>query len=388
MKIGIFGGRFDPFHDGHLEMVTRGIAIHSLDKIHIVPAANPPHKPVSTRFDDRCAMIELAIVHADLPANQVVVDRREMSRQRHSQSSSWTIDTILEFEADYPPPHELWLMIGDDTARQLHTWYRIDSVLSRVNLLVFNRNNISPDTITRYLTSHFPSFANHLAFDTDIYVPISSSDLRVQNNSPYITNPVAEYIRQNRLYQNIPKHVLGITGRVGSGKSSAAAYLDTHFNVTVLDLDTIGHALLLDPRIKADIRESFGDIVFVDGDINRKALGKIVFSDSTALEKLNRIIHPKIREAVVTGITASKTTPIIVVGALLDETGILPLCDAVWVIDGDDNAIETAIGSKFDIRHSQQSRKSYQAQGTVIKNTFDDRFFDTLDQLFKALNFS
>ncbi len=385
MKIGVFGGRFDPFHSAHLEIITRGLTVHGLDIIHIVPSASPPHKPVSAPFDDRCEMVALALDSAGLPRNRIVIDRREWSQQ---QAPSWTVDTIMGVRADYPSPHELWLMIGDDTVLQLHTWYCASALLTQVNLLVFNRNKVSTDDITHHLHFHFPSFAGQIVCDSDIDIPISSSILRDQTHSPYIDAHVTKYIYQRGLYLNPPKYVLGITGRVGSGKSAATAYIERHFNVTVADLDIIGHRLLLDAPIKAEIRELFGDIVF-DGDtINRKVLGKIVFSNPAALQELNHITHPKIREAVVRAITSTPNSVVLIVGALLEEIGVLALCKTVWVIDSEDDAIQTAIGSKFDIHHSQQSRTRYQAQGTVIKNTFDDRFFDTLDPLFRTIYFS
>ncbi len=93
--------------------------------------------------------------------------------------------------------------------------------------------------------------------------------------------------------------VVGVTGAPGSGKSAAAASLG-RLGARVVALDEIGHELLRDEPVREEIRDTFSTGVFriMDGEVSREKLGKLVFSDSEELRKLNRILHPRMVERV------------------------------------------------------------------------------------------
>ena len=90
--------------------------------------------------------------------------------------------------------------------------------------------------------------------------------------------------------------VIGLTGGSGSGKSVAAAIF-AELGAFIIDADKISHDITdSDPKVLAKIKEEFSEKVFENGKLSRKALGRVVFGDKNALEKLNRIVHPVIAE--------------------------------------------------------------------------------------------
>ena len=90
------------------------------------------------------------------------------------------------------------------------------------------------------------------------------------------------------------KPVIGISGGIGAGKSTVAR-LFGELGCCVIDSDALAHEVLQTPEVKAQIRAWLGEQVFDgDGSVNRRAVGKRVFSDPGALEKLNKILHPRV----------------------------------------------------------------------------------------------
>ena len=92
--------------------------------------------------------------------------------------------------------------------------------------------------------------------------------------------------------------IIGLTGGIGSGKSTVAGFLN-ELGVTVLDLDETGHEVLQQKEIRDRLAGEFGgEILGADGEIDRTALGNRVFNDREALLKLNAIVHPAIDQIV------------------------------------------------------------------------------------------
>jgi len=91
--------------------------------------------------------------------------------------------------------------------------------------------------------------------------------------------------------------ILGIIGGIGSGKSTVAE-LFRQAGAAVIAADDIGHQVLLLPKVKATIKERWGQAVFADGEIDRKTLAAIVFADDNELAYLQNLTHPLIAEEV------------------------------------------------------------------------------------------
>ena len=128
-------------------------------------------------------------------------------------------------------------------------------------------------------------------------------------------------------------YVIGLTGNIACGKSTVRAMLAEHGAAT-LDADALVHELYRpdDPVFRAVV-EAFGAaIVAPDGTLDRRALGRTVFGDPTALARLEQLTHPAVIERTWQWV-AAQTTPVVVVDAVkLIEAGIADRCDAVWVV--------------------------------------------------------
>ncbi|MFN8642962.1 MAG: dephospho-CoA kinase [Candidatus Binatia bacterium] len=129
---------------------------------------------------------------------------------------------------------------------------------------------------------------------------------------------------------------VGVTGGIGSGKSSAVQIL-AGLGAAVIDADRVGHEVYAPGTVGfAQVVAAFGaNIVGADGAIDRKRLGPIVFADPAALARLNAIVHPLIRDEVGRRIVAARAAgpaPIVVEAALLIEAKWDALVDEVWLV--------------------------------------------------------
>ena len=120
MRLGVFGGAFDPPHVAHVALVQTAIAQLGLDAVRVLPTGQAWHKPrLLSPAADRLRMAQLAF--EDLP--QVLVDEREIQRQ----GPSYTVETLRELQAQFPQA-QLYLLLGDDQRRSLPSWHQIDEI--------------------------------------------------------------------------------------------------------------------------------------------------------------------------------------------------------------------------------------------------------------------
>ena len=134
MRIGVFGGTFDPIHLGHLLLAEQCREQGQLDQVWFVPSARPPHKdaPAISPFAQRVEMLQLAI--AGQPAFRV--DELEKDRP----GPSFTVDT-LESIHQRQPQDELFLLLGSDSLHDLPHWYEPDRIVRAATLLVMARSD-------------------------------------------------------------------------------------------------------------------------------------------------------------------------------------------------------------------------------------------------------
>lgn len=134
---------------------------------------------------------------------------------------------------------------------------------------------------------------------------------------------------QNKCY------VIGLTGGIGTGKSSASAYLKSK-GYPIVDADLIARKVVAPDEPAYNILVStFGEMILLeDRTINRKKLGDIVFNDAIELEKLNQIMHPAIRSEITKQIKIHCSTNKVVIAdiPLLFETGMTSDYDSIWLI--------------------------------------------------------
>ena len=133
MKIGLFGGTFDPIHWGHLRSAEEVSDTFGLDRVYFIPAAVPPHKrgQTTTPASDRLQMVRLAI--AQNP--RFSVSTAEISRA----GVSYSIDTVREFAHRKNRGDALYFIIGLDAFREIGTWKSFADIFPLCHFIVTSR---------------------------------------------------------------------------------------------------------------------------------------------------------------------------------------------------------------------------------------------------------
>jgi nicotinate-nucleotide adenylyltransferase len=133
MRIGLFGGTFDPIHIGHLRAATEVKQGFNLDQIVFIPAALPPHKTQAAVTDaaDRLKMVELAVSgHTGFTVSDVEVGR---------SGPSYSIDTIDHFKRTAPKDGGIFFITGLDAFLEIDTWKSYTELLKQVAFIVIAR---------------------------------------------------------------------------------------------------------------------------------------------------------------------------------------------------------------------------------------------------------
>jgi nicotinate-nucleotide adenylyltransferase len=180
LKLGLYGGTFDPIHNGHTHVITQLIERGIVDHLLVVPAGEPrlrENSPKATGAQRR-TMCQLAI--NDLPPeirSKVEVNPIEILRM----GPSYTIDTVEAVKQAYPDD-EIILIVGTDAYEKLDHWHRVDDLMKLVTLEVIQR----------------PGYIGDLARDIDA-IDVSATQVRL-HQSDQLSPSVAAYIKENNLY--------------------------------------------------------------------------------------------------------------------------------------------------------------------------------------------
>ena len=137
--------------------------------------------------------------------------------------------------------------------------------------------------------------------------------------------------------------VIGLTGSIGSGKSAVSRFL-AELGATIIEADKLGHeAYMPGTEVWRKVVAAFGkQVTGADGNIDREKLGKIVFGDSKAREKLNRIMHPKIYGMIKDRLEEyrkQKAGIVVVEAPLLLEANWASLVDEIWITTASETTI-------------------------------------------------
>jgi nicotinate-nucleotide adenylyltransferase len=195
MRIGIYGGTFDPIHFGHLLLAESCRDACRLDQVIFVPARVSPHKldvvmaPVRARLE----MLELALAgFPEFRVSRVEVDR---------EGPSFTVDTLRHFRTEVPDD-ELFLLMGADSVTDFPRWREPQQILELATLVVVNRARAVPDlsALADLDTTGRPPLSVSMPG-----VDFSASDIRrrVQEGRSVrfqLPRPVEHYVRDKRLY--------------------------------------------------------------------------------------------------------------------------------------------------------------------------------------------
>ena len=146
MKIGIYGGTFNPPHLGHLVSARFAMDHLGLDRLIFVPAGDPPHKELPRNAPPAQTRLELVKLAADslLLREKIEVSDLEVRRE----GKSYTADTLRVFRERYPGD-ELWLLMGADMFLTLQNWKRPEEICSLAHLAAFARTERDTGEIDR-----------------------------------------------------------------------------------------------------------------------------------------------------------------------------------------------------------------------------------------------
>lgn len=200
MRLGLFGGSFDPIHKGHLLLSDCCCTQAGLDAVWFVPTAQQPLKPAGPQASNVHRLAMLQLVCADNPrfkVSTIEVDRGGIS---------YSVDTLKAIHAEQPDT-ELFFLMGADSLAELPMWHRPADICRLATLLVVHRaETAEPDfEVIRPLVSgeRFEQIRQHVVEMPP--TPISSSKIRELiatggDWQPFVPPSVAGYIQQHQLY--------------------------------------------------------------------------------------------------------------------------------------------------------------------------------------------
>lgn len=207
MKIGIYGGTFDPPHLGHMEAARVAMETLSLDRLLIIPDREPPHKDLTVEAASPQQRLAMAALMADGLGPRAEASDLEICRE----GKSFTADTVEELHQAFPED-ELWLLMGTDMFLTVQNWYQPERIFQYAGVAAFARHEEDTEELFAQ-QSKFLEETYH-ARTTVIPLPqvkeIASRDLRRMlasewtggNVDPaqYLWTPVYGYILREGLF--------------------------------------------------------------------------------------------------------------------------------------------------------------------------------------------
>ncbi len=204
MKIGVYGGAFNPPHLGHITAARAVFGLLKLDKLLVIPTGHPPHKALPSESpapEQRLEMTRLAMEQTGLGDKAEVLDL-ELRRG----GNSYTADTLACLKEKYPED-ELWLLMGADMFLTLHTWHEPERILSLAGVAAFGRTEADTEELFSvqrdFLCQRFPQ-ARVFTLSIPGVVDVSSTELRERlargEGGGLLAPAVYGYILREKLY--------------------------------------------------------------------------------------------------------------------------------------------------------------------------------------------
>lgn len=196
MKIGVFGGAFNPIHNGHLNLADYYLNSLKLDKIIFIPTSIPPHKTAEylVSAEDRINMLKLAI------SDNEKYDYSDIEFKRDGKS--YTYDTLCQLKEIYSDA-DFYLIIGSDQFFYFQNWYRADDILNMVTVVTAAREKDEYNSLLSF-KNQYDNMKNTIVSNCDVVV-VSSSEIRdnIKNGrdiTSLVPQKVFTYIKDNNLY--------------------------------------------------------------------------------------------------------------------------------------------------------------------------------------------
>ncbi len=203
MRIGIYGGTFDPIHLGHMAAAQAAVSALKLDKLLLIPAGLPPHKELSLNSASGEHRLEMTRLAADRLGLKIPVEVLTLELERNGKS--YTSDTLKELRNSYPED-ELWLLVGTDMFLSLQQWHEPETILSIAHICAFSRTKQTEaeefSTQEKYLSDTYHAKATVISVPD--LIEISSTQLREQlaaGERPHaLDESIYGYILRHGLY--------------------------------------------------------------------------------------------------------------------------------------------------------------------------------------------
>lgn len=200
-KIGLFGGTFDPPHNGHLHIARAFADEAGLDTVVFLPAGDPYHKTEATRTPaaHRLAMTALAVAGD----SRFAVSDCDIVRE----GATYTFDTVQIFRQQFPAA-QLWWLLGSDSLLQLHTWKKWQTLVKQTHIAVAAREGGSlakaPPELQSWIGRALQEGSLKLLQAPEYTVSSSEIRSRIRNGETVnglLDKDVANYIKQHGLYR-------------------------------------------------------------------------------------------------------------------------------------------------------------------------------------------
>ncbi|MBQ3355696.1 MAG: nicotinate (nicotinamide) nucleotide adenylyltransferase [Oscillospiraceae bacterium] len=197
-RIGIFGGSFNPPHEGHILAVREFQEKLSLDRVLLIPAATPPHKTLTANSPAASHRLEMTrLAAAQLPFAEV----SDIELRRNG--ASYTADTLDELRSSFPKD-DFFLLMGTDMFLSLATWYHPERIAAQATVAVAHRSADSAQQLEACAEKLKQALNLQTVFVENEYLPHSSTSVRAllafQAAQEYVSPAVMDYIVKNDLY--------------------------------------------------------------------------------------------------------------------------------------------------------------------------------------------
>ena len=203
MKIGIYGGTFNPPHLGHLEAAREAVRALELDKLLLIPAAIPPHKELPKGTPEGAHRLAMTEIMADALRMPKTVEVSQM--ELHREGKSFTADTLQALREQYPGA-QLWLLMGTDMFLTLQDWHEPEQIMALAGICAFGRAEQDGEALfapqREFLTRTYG--AEVVTITLPGLVEVSSTQLRALleegKGGEYLLPAVYGYILMHGLY--------------------------------------------------------------------------------------------------------------------------------------------------------------------------------------------